>query len=100
MCVWHLYILRTRHDTLYTGIATDVPRRLQEHAADRNRGAKYLRAKSPLQLAYQIKLGDHGLALQAERRIKKLPKRDKEHIVTTGPAGPQLLAMLGIARTA
>lgn len=97
---WHLYILRTRHGTLYTGIATDVARRLLEHAANKSRGSKYLRSRSPLQLAYQTRIGDQGLALRAEQRIKKLPKQQKERIVTACPDGQQLLTLLGIVPAA
>ena len=97
---WHLYILRTRQGTLYTGIATDVARRLLEHTAGRSRGAKYLRARLPLQLTYQTRIGDQALALRAEHKLKQLPKRKKEHIVAIKPDAEQLLAMLGIARTA
>jgi len=100
MYEWHLYILRTRHGTLYTGIATDVARRLLEHTASGTRGAKYLRSRAPLKLAYQIKLGDQALAMRAERRIKKLPKRRKEQIVTASPDGEQLLPLLGIVPAA
>lgn len=94
---WHLYIVRTRQGTLYTGIATDVARRLQEHGGGGNRGAKYLRARTPLTLAYETRIGDRALALRAEQRVKKLPRRSKEQIVATRPAGAQLLAMLDIA---
>lgn len=100
MYEWHLYILRTRQGTLYTGIATDVARRLLEHAGSSTRGAKYLRSRLPLKLAYQTKIGDQGLALKAERRIKKLPRQEKEHIVTASPDCEQLLTMLGIVPTA
>ena len=93
---WHLYIVRTYRGALYTGISTDVARRLQEHSMNGGRGAKYLRAQTPLQLAYQIKLGDRSLALRAERRIKRLPKRHKERLVSVNPARVQLLTMLGL----
>ena len=93
---WHLYMVRTRYDTLYTGIATDVARRLAEHAEGGGGGAKYLRSKGPLQLAYQAKIGSRALALKAEYCIRKLPKRRKEKIVSTSPTGEELLGILGI----
>ncbi|HEY8819718.1 MAG TPA: GIY-YIG nuclease family protein, partial [Dehalococcoidia bacterium] len=42
---WQLYLLRCRDGTLYTGISTDVVRRVQEH--DTGRGARYTRGRSP-----------------------------------------------------
>jgi putative endonuclease len=93
---WHVYLVRTRLDTLYTGIATDVGRRLAEHEQGRRSGAKYLRSKGPLQLAYQAKIGSRAHALKVEYYIKKLPKKRKEEIVSTKPGRYQLLEYLGI----
>jgi predicted GIY-YIG superfamily endonuclease len=47
---WHLYVVRCRGGELYTGIATDVVRRLSEHES--GAGAKYLRGKGPLALVF------------------------------------------------
>ncbi len=92
---WHIYLVRTRYGSLYTGIATDVARRLTEHEQVNGRGAKYLRSKGPLELAYQAKIGDRALALKVERCIKKLSKDQKEGIVTTTPTGHDLLDLFG-----
>ena len=94
---WHIYFVRTRYGSLYTGIATDVARRLAEHEQATGRGAKYLRSKGPLELAYQTKIGDRALALKVERCVKKLKKDQKEHIVTTIPAGEELLELIGLS---
>ncbi len=96
MYEWHLYLIRTRYGTLYTGIATDVARRLTEHAEAGRSGAKYLRSKGPLQLAYQVKIGSRALALKAELCVKKLSKQKKEKIVAARPGGEELLRILGI----
>lgn len=94
---WHIYLIRTRSGALYTGVATNVARRLSEHRNGGRSGAKYLRAKAPLQLVYQARLGSHALALKAEHRIKKLPKCAKEAIVACAPDRNELLAHLGIS---
>ncbi len=94
---WYIYFVRTRYGSLYTGIATDVARRLIEHGQENGRGAKYLRSKGPLELAYESKIGDRALALRAERCVKKLSKAKKESIVTTAPAGEELLKFLGLS---
>jgi len=95
---WHLYVVRTRHDTLYTGIATDVERRFAEHVADASRTARYLRSRGPLTLVYRAPLGEKGIALRAEHAFKRLSRSVKQHIVDSQPAGPALLAVLGIDR--
>ena len=79
---WHLYIVRCRHGSLYTGIATDVERRFAEHQA--SEGAKYLRGRGPLQLVFKKQIGKRELALKIERLVKKLPKFKKEKIVNMG----------------
>jgi putative endonuclease len=94
---WHIYFVRTRYGSLYAGIATDVARRLAEHEQANGRGAKYLRSKGPLELAYQMKIGDRALAMKVERCVKRLRKDQKERIVTTIPAGEELLKLLGLS---
>ena len=42
---WFLYVIRCADDSLYTGVSTDVNRRLSVHRA--GKGAKYLRGKGP-----------------------------------------------------
>jgi putative endonuclease len=75
---WYVYMVRCRDGKLYTGIATDIDRRLTEHLS--GKGAKYLRGRGPLRLAFKQKIGRRSLALKMERLIKKLPKSEKERI--------------------
>lgn len=84
--VWSVYILRCADDTLYTGIATDVERRVAEHAAGR-RGAKYLLGRRPVELVLAVEIGDRSLASRLEYRLKRLSRRDKERLIRR----PQLL---------
>ena len=81
---WHLYVIRTVDGTLYTGISSDVKRRLQEHLAQGRKTAHYLRACKPLCLAFSQAIGDRPLALKVERHFKRLPKSKKELIVSSG----------------
>ena len=76
---WFLYLIRTADNTLYTGITTDVQRRLAQHQA--GKGAKALRGKEGLALAFFAEVGERGLALKLEYRIKQLSKRQKERLV-------------------
>ncbi|HZW60401.1 MAG TPA: GIY-YIG nuclease family protein [Woeseiaceae bacterium] len=77
---WTLYVLRCSDGSLYTGIATDVRRRLDEHQRG-VRGAKYLRGRGPLRLLLQHPVGDRGRASRAESLVKRLPKERKERLV-------------------
>ena len=72
-------MLRCGDGSLYTGIATDVKRRLEEHRADA--GAKYLRGRGPLEVVFQSELGSRSLATRAELRIKSLSRSGKEEFI-------------------
>ncbi len=77
---YSLYILRCRDGSLYTGIATDVDRRIREHESG-IRGARYLRGKGPLQLEFSASLGDRATAQQYEYRVKQLQRERKEALI-------------------
>lgn len=74
--LYSLYLLRCNDGSLYTGIATDVGRRLAEHDGNL-RGARYLRGRQPLELVFQAVVGSRGRASQLEYRIKRLPRGRK-----------------------
>ena len=76
MSRYSIYLVECRDGTLYTGITTNVERRVEEHTASR-RGARYLRGRGPLRLVYQQEIGDRSLASEVEARIKKLPRMEK-----------------------
>ena len=78
---WHVYIVRCSDNSLYTGIATDVKRRLEEHNQDNALGAKYTRARRPVKLVYQEKAESRSEASKREYAIRKLGKREKEALI-------------------
>jgi putative endonuclease len=72
-------MLRCGDGSLYTGIATDVKRRLEEHRAEE--GAKYLRGRGPLDVVFQSEVGSRSLATRVELRIKRLSRSAKEEFI-------------------
>ena len=78
---WYLYILRCKDNTLYTGITTDVEKRLEAHRS--GKGAKYTRGRAPLELVYRECCGSHSDALKREAEIKKLSRQSKELLLKT-----------------
>ena len=78
--IWYVYLIRTRHGTLYTGITTDTERRLKEHHAG-IRGAKNLRGKGPLELVYHEQFASRSIASVLEARIKKPTRSQKEEFI-------------------
>lgn len=98
MSRWHIYLIRTRHGDLYTGIATDVARRFADHQSQGARCAKYLRGRAPLRLVFECPVGDRSLAQTLEARVKRLPRVKKELLVRRNPGIRELLAELAIAQ--
>jgi len=64
-----VYVIKNPDKTLYTGIAKDIERRINEH--NTGKGAKFTRGRGPWQLAYSEGPFDHGDALRREIEIKK-----------------------------
>lgn len=79
---WYVYMVRCADNSLYTGIATDVERRLQEHNNSETLGAKYTRARRPVRLVYQEEVSSRSAASKREYAVRKLVKRDKETLVS------------------
>lgn len=76
---WKLYILRCGDGSLYTGITTDVQKRLAAHRS--GKGAKYTRGRGPLELVYSEECGSHSDALRRELEIKRLTREEKETLI-------------------
>ena len=76
---WYLYILRCADGSLYTGITTDVERRLEEHRS--GKGAKYTRGRGPLELVYREVCSSHSDALKREYAVKQLVRKDKLEMI-------------------
>jgi len=75
---WYVYILQCADNSLYTGITTDVTRRLTEHNNDNKLAAKYTRVRRPVKLVYQEELESRSLATKREAEIKKLKRNEKK----------------------
>ena len=82
--MWYLYILRCKDDSLYTGITTDVEKRLEAHRS--GKGAKYTRGRAPLALVYKEECGEHSDALRRELEIKGLTREEKLTLIKNSEA--------------
>ena len=72
---WKVYILRCCDGSLYTGITTDLTKRVTMHNS--GKGAKYTRSRKPVELVYSEDCGDHSAALKREAAIKAMPRSKK-----------------------
>ena len=77
---WFVYILRCSDNTLYTGVAKDLEKRLQQHNHGRD-GAKYTRGRRPVELVYQEPARDRSAAQQREHSIKRLALAQKRALI-------------------
>tara|TARA_Y100000310_G_C19988872_1_gene493196 strand:- start:162 stop:440 length:279 start_codon:yes stop_codon:yes gene_type:complete len=74
--IYYLYIVECVDRTLYTGITTDVERRILEHN-QLNKGAKYTRRRRPVRLLCSYPVGNRSQASVEEYRVKKLSRKEK-----------------------
>ncbi len=72
---WQVYIIICSDSSLYTGITTDVERRLSQHKS--GRGAKYFRGRQPVQLIYLESGHNLSTAIRKEASIKKMKRIKK-----------------------
>lgn len=72
---WWVYVVRCADGSFYTGISTNVSRRVAQHRS--GRGARYTRGRGPLGLWWCAGPYNHGVALREERRIKQLTHQAK-----------------------
>ncbi|MGD9426877.1 GIY-YIG nuclease family protein [Pantoea sp. NSTU24] len=89
---WQLYIVRTAKGSLYTGITTDVARRVAQHQS--GRGARALRGKGPLELMFHCEAGDRASASRLEYQVKQLTRQQKLLLLAGQPV--HLARWLGI----
>jgi len=73
--MWHVYILKCSDGSLYTGITTDICRRLKEH--NNKKGGSYTRSRLPATLLYKENCLNRSQALKRELQVKSLPRAKK-----------------------
>lgn len=78
---WQVYIVRCADGSFYTGITTDVARRVAEHNGTGRAGARYTRARRPVVLVYQEAATNRSEAGRREYQIKQLTRREKLKLV-------------------
>ena len=78
---WYTYIVKCSDGSLYTGITTDLERRVDEHNSS-NKGAKYTKIRRPVKIVYSLECLDRSDASKKEYAIKKLSRYKKLEIIT------------------
>lgn len=81
--MYYLYILKCSDKSLYTGITTDLKRRVGEHNGVKGSklGARYTMARRPVKLVYSKKFKNRSDSSKEEARIKKLNRAQKLDLI-------------------
>ena len=79
--MWHVYIIECKDRTLYTGITTDIDRRITEHNS--GIGGRFTRFRIPAKLVYKEKVTTRSTALKREAAIKKLSRDGKLGLISS-----------------
>ncbi len=80
--MYHLYILKCRDGSFYTGITTDLKRRVGEHNTSKL-GARYTASRRPVEMVYSKKFKNRSTASREEARIKKLKRVEKLELISS-----------------
>jgi putative endonuclease len=81
---WWIYIMQCKDQTLYTGVTTDLERRLNEHngkGPTAAKGAKYTRVRRPIKIVYTEICENRSKACKRESAIKKLTRTNKFKLI-------------------
>ena len=79
MAEWFVYILRCRTGQLYTGITTNLERRLREHNS--GFGSKFTRSRRPVTIVHKERFMTRSLAARRELRIKRMTLSNKLQLI-------------------
>ena len=90
---WYLYVVLCSDTSLYTGITTDIKRRLHQH--NTGCGAKYTRGRCPVQLVHLRQFSNRSEASKAESKIKKLRRKQKLNLVNAFALPGELVVLTG-----
>lgn len=81
MSNWYVYMLRCADNSLYTGITTDVERRVAEHNGSDKLAARYTRARRPVNLVWKELHINRSSASKREAALKKMSRPAKEQLL-------------------
>jgi len=79
--MWYVYILNCADDSFYTGMTSDIDRRLKEH--NEKKGGRYTRLRTPVVLVYHETLPTRSRALKREAEIKTWPRAKKIALINS-----------------
>ena len=79
MSSWFVYIIRCKTGQLYTGMTSNIKRRIGQH--NRGIGSKFTRGRRPVKLVYRETCKSRALAAKRETAIKKMARMYKLSLI-------------------
>lgn len=80
---WLVYMLYCSDGSIYTGITSDIERRLAEHNEGKRQAAAYTRSRRPVRLVYRENVNSRSSALKREAEIRRLSRSEKLALIKT-----------------
>lgn len=80
--MYYTYMIRCSDNSIYTGMTSNLDKRLNEHISKNPNGAKYTKSHNAIKLEVAWKSKDKSLACKLEYQIKQLTKQQKEDIIS------------------
>jgi len=77
--MWYLYITINSNGAFYTGITTNIERRLNEHS--HGKGGRYTRRNRAKRVVYTEHFPVRGEAEARERQIKRWSRKKKKALI-------------------
>jgi len=78
--MYYVYIVECADKSLYTGITTNLTKRVSEHNESK-KGAKYTMSRRPVKLVYFSTSENRSEASKEENKIKKLSREEKLKLI-------------------
>lgn len=79
--MYYIYMLRCKDGSIYTGITTQLSRRMEEHFLRKKNCAKYTARHTAIKLENAWKTDTRSHALKLEYHLKTLKKEQKERLI-------------------
>tara|TARA_B100001093_G_scaffold312885_1_gene298613 strand:+ start:113 stop:400 length:288 start_codon:yes stop_codon:yes gene_type:complete len=79
--LWQVYLLQCADSSLYAGVTTDLARRIQQHNGQLAGGARYTRARRPVELVWSKACDSRSDAQQREQALRRLNREQKLAVI-------------------
>ena len=79
--MYYTYMIRCEDNSLYTGMTSDLEKRINEHISKVKNGSNYTKSHNDIKLEIAWKSKEKSLACKLEYQIKTLNKKQKESLI-------------------